>query len=116
MRTLVLFTSIPLLAAITILPAHALTGSDLEKFCGEPPESMAGSSCRVYLRGLVDGLYLADKMAAEGRRLCSPNDKSIDVDQAKLVVQKYLKDHPEQLHRDGGVLAAVALYLAFPCK
>jgi hypothetical protein len=114
MKTLSLLAAAALFA--TTWPVHALTGLDLEQFCDAPRDSTAAISCFTYIRGLTDGLYMADKMEASGVRLCWPKDQTIEPEQSKLIVQKYLKDHPEQLDRNAGALAALAIYLAFRCK
>jgi len=97
MRTLVLFASTAVLTATTLLPARALTGLELEKFCDAPHESREAVSCIAYIRGFSDVLYLADWMATNGDRFCPPKGESVNAEQAKSIVQKYLKDHPEQL-------------------
>lgn len=44
---------------------------------------------------------------------CFPN--SVTYGQYVRIVVKYLRDHPEQLHKDEFLLAATALITAFPC-
>ena len=99
----------------TTTPAKALTGTELNRFCNEPHGTLKNAVCFAYIRGLIDGLFLADNMAASGRRYCPPAD-GLDVEQAVLIVQKEFQDHPDQLNREAGAVAALALYLAFPCK
>jgi hypothetical protein len=101
---------------LCIARANALTGLELSNFCAQPTNTAAMISRDAYIRGLLDGIYLADKMAAHGNRYCPPGDDNIDAEQGKLIVQKYLRDHPEELHREAGVLAALAIYIAFPCR
>ncbi len=98
------------------IPIHAsaLTGTDLYTYCSSPDTSALKTICISYVRGLSDGLALADVMAASGTRYCPPEGSTVLQD--ILIVQKYLGDHPEQLNRTAGVLAALSLYAAFPCK
>ena len=105
-----------LLVVLTAQPGFALTGIELERFCNAPRNTNEGTSCVAYIRGLTDGLYLADNMAGAADRWCPPNDAVPDVDQSVLIVQKYFQDHPEHLSRNAGTVATLALYLAFPCK
>jgi hypothetical protein len=34
----------------------------------------------------------------------------------RIIVEKYLKDHPDQLDKEAGALVGLALHQAFPCK
>jgi len=99
-----------------IMPANAITGLEMNKFCNEPGNTPGEVSCITYMSGLLDGMYLADKMSANGNRYCLPGDKNIDAEQGVLIVKKYLREHPEHLHQQAGALAALAIYLAFPCR
>jgi hypothetical protein len=40
----------------------------------------------------------------------------LSVDQGRLIIEKYLKEHPESLHEEAGLVAGPALLDAFPCK
>jgi hypothetical protein len=95
--------------------ATALTGTELNRFCSEPKGSSGNLSCFAYIRGLIDGLFLADNLAGSGVRYCPPNN-GLDVEPALSIVKKQLHDHPEQLDQNAGSLATLALYAAFPCK
>jgi hypothetical protein len=97
-----------------IMPANAITGLEMNKFCNEPRNTPGEVSCITYMSGLLDGMYLADKMSANGNRYCLPGDKNIDAEQGVLIVKKYLREHPEHLHQQAGALAALAIYL-LPC-
>jgi len=99
-----------------IMPANAITGLEMNKFCNEPRNTPGEVSCITYMSGLLDGMYLADKMSAHGNHYCLPGDENIDAEQGVLIVKKYLREHPEQLHQQAGALAALAIYLAFPCR
>jgi Rap1a immunity proteins len=74
--------------------------------------------CLAYVDGVVAGYSILSKaLNLKGMGL-----ESVFVpDEAKqkdmyLVVQKYLKDHPEKLHRAAGELTIATLREAFPCK
>jgi len=100
---------------LTSADAQALSGTDLYKICNAEPKGGTESiSCIAYIRGLVDGLFMADHMASSGLRYCPP--ESLSADQAVLIVQKHFREHPEQLNREAGAVAALALYGAFDCK
>ncbi len=76
------------------------SGNELHKWCG------AGwGLCLGYVAGAYDALET---------QLCVPGESTLD--QVAKVVQKYLAEHPERLHRPGSVLVALAIKDAWPCK
>jgi hypothetical protein len=66
--------------------ATALTGTELNRFCSEPKGSSGNLSCFAYIRGLIDGLFLADNLAGSGVRYCPPNN-GLDVEPALSIVK-----------------------------
>jgi hypothetical protein len=60
--------------------------------------------------GLGDGIGIAN----DKETLCIPHE--VTVAQIQLVVVKYMREHPEKLHQDAGVIAGDALISAFGCK
>jgi hypothetical protein len=63
--------------------------------------------CVGYMRGWVDGYQ-------EGATLCVP--QKITALQLVRIVVKYLRDHPQRLHYNRGVLILSAVQEAFPCS
>ncbi|MFQ1864938.1 Rap1a/Tai family immunity protein [Aeromonas veronii] len=63
------------------------------------------SDCRGYITGVTDTL--------DGFSFCIPNQvtRGQNVD----IVTKFLSEHPEDRHKEGHVITAYALSLAFPC-
>ena len=104
------------LLLVTGQPAMALSGLDLVKYCDKPPRTIESSICGAYVHGVIDGMFIADIRSAIGQRWCPPEAQVPSVEQSVLIVQKYLHDHPDKLNDAAGILAAVALYQAFPCK
>ena len=100
--------AICLLLAAT--PAHALTGVQLYRNCIEAKQnSVQDLSCISYVRGFIDG------MAMGGKGHFCPPDIGISTDRGRLVAEKYLRDHLEDLHIDAGLLLGSAFTKAFPC-
>ena len=60
-----------------------------------------------YVRGVADTLRVSGA-------LCTP--ERVSVGQLGMVVQKFLRDNPAQLHRDAAALTIKALMDNFPCK
>jgi hypothetical protein len=65
--------------------------------------------CHGYLEGIID----ANTTLAEPN-FCPP--KRMGLEQARLVVLKYLREAPEAHHMSFLVLTTVALRSAYPCK
>ena len=112
------------LATILLLPltANALTndtGIELleaikfyEKYqadSSEMPNSIKPLVRYTYHLGYMEGLIVGDN----DRTICVP--QGVTRKQFMLVVEKYLKEHPEDLHEPAYRLIDWALMEAFPC-
>jgi hypothetical protein len=73
------------------------------------------ATCTAYISGVVDGSEL---ISGDGKReaklVCIPVD-SVTAGQLRLVVVKYLNEHPEELHQPASWLIEFAFIKAFPC-
>jgi hypothetical protein len=82
-------------------------------------ESSDYSYCVGYITGVLDGLLLNQRTIDEFGKIptkfiCIPAE-GIDIDQMVLIVTKFLKDNPEKLHYEAGILIRNAMVKAFPC-
>jgi hypothetical protein len=59
------------------------------------------------MEGFVSG------QAAGSVRMCVPN---ISAKQFRLIVEKHMGEHPQELHQQAGLLVMSALMEAFVCK
>jgi hypothetical protein len=105
------------IAALAAMPAEAdeFTGAQLYTLCTESKETVQHTACLAYVRGVTDGLFMAQAMQEQRVRSCFPKDSPIDPVQARLIVEKYMRNNPEQLDRGAIVVAFTALATAFPC-
>jgi len=70
--------------------------------------------CELYISGIVDGLMTSDAFKDKNHAsICFPEEATAD--QAKLVIKKFMKEHPGDLHRPMAVVALMALFGVFPC-
>jgi hypothetical protein len=92
--------------------ANAFTGTDLYNLCSE---KRIEGYCLSYVRGFMDGMTLGRAAGQRGPGIYCPPNEGMSVDQTRLIVEKYLRDHPEKLHQDAALLAAEAIIRAFPC-
>src|SRR2546430_2631053 len=105
-------------AVIAFAPIQtgALTGSELYRFCGESSKgSVQYTSCIGYVRGFVDGMAMGTAAASNGVKVCLPDD-GMDVEQGRLILEKYMREHPEELHKEAGLPFGAALIDAFRCR
>lgn len=93
------------------------TGSDLRDACGAippnldsmtPMQGVKSMACVGYLSGVVDGWVLA------GKPLCAPIKMSRS--ESALAVDKYIDEHPEELHLPPAALVIKAINHTWPCK
>jgi hypothetical protein len=108
-----IFILLCLVLAGPLKAEEKLKGTDLYTACTGTPHDQA--ECRMWIIGFFNGLGLA-QIAARNKSLpitCYPDD--LTNLQASLIVEKYMRDHPEALHLSAITIAAVALSKSFPC-
>jgi hypothetical protein len=119
---------IGLLALFSVsLPAWSMAedgdGNSLLSVCGVAVAFVDAQSLQSlnsvdvgFCFGLMEGMMAMNQIyeyRLKNALFCQP--KSITSAQAARIVVKYLRDHPEELHQPGSILAYVALSEAFPC-
>jgi len=90
--------------------AAQMSAGDLLQECTAKGDA-SKLACSFYIEGFMDGVEMASNRT---RDICWP--KGVSVYQAVLVVVKWLKDHPEDLHNTARLQIMKALMNAFPCK
>jgi hypothetical protein len=90
--------------------ATDLTGARLLSFC---QGSASKELCSIYIAGVNDGFFGAQTLAQQGRVSCI---LPIDGHQAVMIVEKYMREHPDELHEAADILVVAALISTFPCK
>ena len=104
----------------------ALSGDDLLARCSAAERSMAGETlnaeetldsmwCVGYLSGLLDGFGVADFKVNSEKMVC-PGEEGLSRTQALKIITRYLRDHPEELSKNGRRTALLALSKALPCQ
>jgi hypothetical protein len=103
----VIFSLIP-------VASNAFTGMELHNWClSSEKMSPEADACTIYLKGFVDGVVTGNALGI-AHTFCPPMD-GISGPQARLILEKYFRDHPEKLDQEAGLLAEVAIREAFPC-
>ena len=95
---------------------EGLTGTMLYNCCTRNDRS-GQALCLMWMDGFFQGMASAQTLANYIHLTpvtCFPDD--LTGEQARLTIEKHMRDHPEELHNQAGVIAAFALALAFPCK
>lgn len=128
MRLIGSILAIGLVLLVKPVPALAEDdGNDLLRKCVAAEKAADGANqgereavdaidCMSYLQGILDMnmLYQAALNKPKPQTFfCLPTN--IKNGQAARIVVKYLRAHPEQLHRSGAILAVTAFAEAFPC-
>lgn len=99
-------------------PVAAYTGNELLQDCeaseDDPNYWQKDMFCLGYIAGVIEGWNTAQAQYAEKPMTCTPT--GLTHRQAGLVVLKYMRAHPEELHEAARSLIFRAIYDAFPCK
>ena len=89
------------------------SGMELQRWCFAKENSLDSFSCTMFLLGFINGLDTADG-ANDARVWCLPKD--ITAGQTELIVKKFMREHPEDLHMPAAAIVGRALYLPYACK
>jgi len=107
-----------LLAIIVLLGCLSSDGRadfnaiDLSMMCSTDNE-VARNQCRAWVSGFQDGIWAEVYAESLGKRICLPDGFSGD--QAVLIIEKYMNDHPDALQNNAKEVAYIALFTALPC-
>ena len=100
-----------------ICPAQAaFTGADLYSAC-TGSDANANQVCTEWINGVAVGMAGAQHVAQRKKispATCLPD--SLTGQQARQIIEKFMRDRPELLHTTAAVIAIVALEQAFPCS
>jgi Rap1a immunity proteins len=115
-----------LLAACTTAPARAAaddaSGTMFYQSCMAAASIIEGSASTDALDkapmcfGAMTAIINLEPFLKPEAAMCPPKGTKITYAQMILVVAKYLKTHPEQLHENFHMLAMLALHEAWPCS
>jgi hypothetical protein len=86
----------------------------LNKMCQEKINTSQYAICVAYLRGLFDGMQQAKLVDTTKDTFCPPTIP--DLDQLRLIIEKWVLDNPTETKVTVGFAAPMALSLAFPCN
>lgn len=87
---------------------------------GKSSSTNDAAECLGLISGTLDGLEIARVIYSDVAKqelpdlYCSP-EQGVTKDQSVRIVVKYLKDHPESLHKAESTLIILAYIDAFPC-
>jgi hypothetical protein len=99
------------LVAGPVMAAEGPTGNTLYQLCANKTES-AEMACEMWITGFTAG---ATKNApTKIHSVCLPSRSTPA--QARLVIEKFMREHPEVLQLPDAAVAYAALGQAFPCS
>jgi hypothetical protein len=96
--------------AATLGPALSQSGNDLHSQCGNAFTAgfLHRNYCHGYITGVVNGLTVGGS-----RTVCL--SRGVTDTQAVMIVQNYMREHPEQLNEPSHAIIQRAMSEAFPC-
>jgi hypothetical protein len=106
-------------ACLVGIAAHAaespaLTGKELYQSCSTKKAS-SEPICTAYVHGFIDGMIMGYTAHGTSRGYCPPVT-GVSVARGRAIIEKWLRDHPERLKTEAGILSGLALAEAYPCK
>jgi hypothetical protein len=72
--------------------------------------------CKMWISGFQAGMFSSQELARANKlkpASCIPN--SVTGDQARLIIEKFMRDNPRYKQLSAEMIAAYALEIAFPC-
>jgi len=109
MKAVILSVVFSALLSCHVSAAESITGNSLYQLCHDKDTD---GLCAMWVTGFLNGV-----VAAKDKRLpaaCPP--PKVTGGQARLVIEKFMSDHPDLLHMSAHGVADAALAGAFPCK
>lgn len=104
-RLIAITVAVVLLTAVPALCLQlSLTGNQLKQ---------DAASQGAYSKGYFEG-YVLGVLESAKDRLCVP--ERVEMGQALEVIEKYLKEHPQELHLPASGLVLKAIQTAWPCN
>jgi hypothetical protein len=100
------------LISISHPAAGQQTSIDLQMKCSSREKNVDALICQIYFNAFTETLLVT--RAGEPNGICLPPGASAN--QNRLVVEKYMSEHPEKLHEYAAILIVDALREAFPCR
>src|SRR5262245_27734643 len=88
---------------------RALSGLSLYQSCQAKSQSAWGFACIAYVHGFLDGSMFGLVIGRNAPTMYCPPKEGVSVDQGRLIIEKHLREHPEQLDKEAGELVADAL-------
>jgi hypothetical protein len=93
--------------------ASEYTANKLYQDCTGVPGSAPVLGCAAYIAGFVDGLLVGVPLAETKFSFCPPKD--FNGLQARLLFEKFIRDHPKALSMTASMAATAAMTDAYPC-
>ena len=78
-------------------------------------EFVKGGQCLGLIEGVRNTILYLNNIVPKNYKVCFP-EGGIKNNQAIKIVEKYLREHPEDLNQDQTFLTMMAYKTAYPCK
>lgn len=93
--------------------SYGFTGNDVKTWCDSEINDTGSAWCAGFISGLVEMDVFRERAMKQTPLFCIPEEAT----KAQLVdiTAKYMKEHPEELHRSFMIVATTAIVEAFTC-
>jgi hypothetical protein len=95
--------------------ADGFTGQSLYTLCNLK-DKVSETGCETWIAGFFAGYHFARMLTADQRKeatTCPP--EGISGEQARLIIEKFMRNNPQVLHFSADAVAASAIDQAFSC-
>lgn len=97
------------------LPASAASGGELKRLCSGVQGSREVELCAAYVSGVVSTLKFVGQSKNTIKPIgCLP--ASMTGEEMIAITNRYLRENPHLLNRDGAGLVSTAFTTAYPCS
>jgi len=94
--------------------ADALTATKLFQYCSDQEGSFGDIACLAYVQGFTEGLIIGKQLPKNGLTFCPPKD--LTVLQGRLIIEKWMREHPKLLNEKVRYVSMAAMLTAYPCQ
>lgn len=93
--------------------SNGITGNDMKDKCGNDVNPYSSGFCSGFIVGAT-GMDSLRQLMNDNPLICEPD--RVTNGQKRSIVIKYMKEHPEELHRPFLAITVNSLMEAFPCE
>lgn len=102
------------MTADTLMEKCRYVEADFKKLNGEQLNNVA--VCMSYISGVIDGYAVGVTTSSAKRAMLCDMPDEVTMKETALIVLRYLRGNPAELHLPASIVTMKALNKAFPCR